>query len=48
MMANEAVKEITGAGTGLRGRMILWDALHADSRTLRIKRRADCTCCAGV
>ncbi|MCC5955509.1 MAG: HesA/MoeB/ThiF family protein [Natronohydrobacter sp.] len=48
MMANEAVKELTGAGTGLRGRMILWDALHADSRTLRIKRRADCTCCAGV
>lgn len=48
MMANEAVKEITGAGTGLRGRMILWDALDADSRTLRIKRRADCACCAGV
>ncbi|MCC5965862.1 MAG: HesA/MoeB/ThiF family protein [Natronohydrobacter sp.] len=46
MMANEAVKEITGAGTGLRGRMILWDALHSDSRTLRIKRRADCACCA--
>ena len=45
MMANEAVKEITGAGTGLRGRMILWDALHTDSRTMRIKRRADCACC---
>lgn len=48
MMANEALKELTGAGTGLRGRMILWDALHSESRTMRLKRRADCACCATV
>ncbi len=27
MMAVEAVKEITGAGEGLRGRMLIYDAL---------------------
>ncbi len=48
MMANEAIKELTGAGTGLRGRMIIWDSLHAESRTMRLKRRADCACCAIV
>lgn len=48
MMANEALKEITGAGTGLRGRMILWDALYSETRTMRLKRRAGCACCATV
>jgi molybdopterin/thiamine biosynthesis adenylyltransferase len=48
MMALEAVKEITGAGRGLRGRMLIHDALHAETREIRLKRRADCPVCGGV
>ncbi|MCB2133067.1 MAG: molybdopterin biosynthesis protein, partial [Rhodobacteraceae bacterium] len=32
MMAVEAIKEITGAGEGLRGRMLIYDALYAEAR----------------
>ncbi|MBF9043343.1 molybdopterin-synthase adenylyltransferase MoeB [Rhodobacterales bacterium HKCCE4037] len=48
MMALEAVKEITGAGEGLRGRMLIYDALHAETRTISMSRRADCTVCGGL
>ena len=48
MMASEAVKEITGAGTGLRGRLVIHDALHTETRTMRTPRRADCACCGGA
>ncbi len=47
-MALEAVKEITGAGTSLRGRLVLFDGLDGDSRTMRVARRADCACCGAV
>lgn len=47
MMALEAVKEITGAGQGLRGRMLIYDALHAETRSIALKRRADCPVCDG-
>ena len=45
MMAVEAVKEITGAGEGLRGRMMIYDALYAETRTIAMKRRAGCDVC---
>lgn len=45
MMAVEAIKEITGAGEGLRGRLLIYDALFAETRYMRIARRADCSCC---
>ena len=45
MMALEAVKHITGAGQGLAGRLLIYDALHADSRVIVIKRRAECAVC---
>ena len=45
MMALEAVKEITGAGDGLRGRMILFDGLHGETRSIRLKKRHDCPVC---
>ena len=48
MMALEAVKEITGAGEGLRGRMLIYDALHAETRTISMSRRADCAVCGGL
>lgn len=48
MMALEAVKEIAGAGVGLRGRMLIYDALHAETREIALKRRADCPVCGGL
>ena len=45
MMAVEAVKHITGAGETLTGRLMIHDALYADSRVIAVKRRADCACC---
>jgi len=45
MMALEAMKELTGAGEGLAGRMLLYDALSAETRTLKLRRRADCAVC---
>ena len=48
IMALEAIKEITGAGTTLRGRMLLWDGLDAETRTVRVKRRADCPVCGDI
>ncbi|PUB18569.1 HesA/MoeB/ThiF family protein [Yoonia sediminilitoris] len=47
MMAVEAVKLITGAGDGLGGRMLIYDALYAQTRTINIKPRADCAVCGG-
>jgi molybdopterin/thiamine biosynthesis adenylyltransferase len=45
MMAVEAVKALTGAGEGLRGRMLIYDALYAETRTISMKPRADCPVC---
>ena len=45
MMALEAVKHITGAGEGLRGRLLIHDALYAETRVIGIKPRADCPVC---
>ncbi|WFE73617.1 HesA/MoeB/ThiF family protein [Roseinatronobacter sp. S2] len=47
MMALEAVKHLTGAGQTLQGRLHIHDGLYAESRTLRIARRAGCACCGG-
>lgn len=48
MMALEAMKEITQAGEGLGGRMLLYDALNAETRTVKLKRRADCDVCGDI
>ncbi len=45
MMAVEAIKVITGAGTPLRGQMVIYDALYGESRTIGIARRKDCPTC---
>lgn len=45
LMALEAIKHITGAGEGLAGRLMLFDGLMADSRFIRVSRRADCMVC---
>ncbi|RGP39097.1 HesA/MoeB/ThiF family protein [Pseudotabrizicola alkalilacus] len=47
MMAMEAVKHLTGAGQGLRGRLMIHDALYAETRVIGVKRRAGCAACGG-
>lgn len=48
MIAVEAIKLITGAGTPLRGEMVIYDALYGESRKIALARRKDCETCAGV
>jgi molybdopterin/thiamine biosynthesis adenylyltransferase len=45
MMAMEAVKHITGAGTGLRGRLVIHDALYGETRVIAVKSQVDCPVC---
>jgi len=47
MMAVEAVKHITGAGEGLGGRLLIYDALYAQTRQISMKPTADCPVCQG-
>lgn len=47
MMAVEAVKLICDAGEGLRGRMLIYDALYAETRIMSMKPRTDCPVCGG-
>lgn len=48
MMAAEALKEITGAGASLRGRLIIYDALWGESRQIAVKRDASCPVCGAT
>lgn len=45
LQAVEVVKELLGLGASLSGRLLLYDALASEFRTIRLKRRADCPCC---
>ncbi|UWQ14937.1 molybdopterin-synthase adenylyltransferase MoeB [Aliiroseovarius sp. M344] len=45
IMATEAIKEITGAGEGLRGRLLIYDAMYAEMRVIRTSKREGCPCC---
>jgi molybdopterin/thiamine biosynthesis adenylyltransferase len=45
MMAMEAVKQICGAGEGLRGRLMIHDALYGETRVIGVKRRDGCPVC---
>lgn len=47
VMAMEAVKWITGAGQTLAGRLMIHDALYAETRVIGVKRREDCAVCGG-
>ncbi len=45
MMALEAVKLIAGAGEALTGRLLIYDALSAEARTVTIGADPDCPVC---
>ena len=47
MMAVEALKALTGAGETLRGRLMIYDALYAETRVVTAKPRPDCPDCHG-
>ncbi len=45
MMAVEAVKVISGAGTPLSGQMLLYDALEGETRRIAVRRDPGCAVC---
>lgn len=47
MMAVETIKIVTDAGAPLRGQMLIYDALYGETRTIRLRPRADCPICGG-
>jgi molybdopterin/thiamine biosynthesis adenylyltransferase len=47
MMALEAAKLITGAGEPLTGRLLIYDSLAGEARTVRVAPDADCPACGG-
>jgi len=48
MMALEAIKLIAGAGEPLTGRLMIYDALAGETRTVRVAGDPDCPVCGGV
>jgi molybdopterin/thiamine biosynthesis adenylyltransferase len=45
MMAVETVKRIAGAGTNLAGRLLIYDALAGETRTVRVGADPECPTC---
>lgn len=48
MMAMEAVKHLTGAGETLKGRLMIHDALYAETRVIGVNRRSGCPVCGAA
>jgi molybdopterin/thiamine biosynthesis adenylyltransferase len=48
MMALEAIKVVAAAGTPLRGALLIYDALHAETRRIRIAPQPACPVCHGA
>lgn len=46
--ALEAIKYLTGAGTNLKNKLLLWDGGATEFRTLKIRRDPDCPACGDV
>jgi molybdopterin/thiamine biosynthesis adenylyltransferase len=47
MMALETVKLLVGAGEPLGGRLLIYDALAGESRTVRVGADPECPVCGG-
>jgi molybdopterin/thiamine biosynthesis adenylyltransferase len=48
MMAGEAIKYLTGAGQGLMGRLMIYDALYSETRLITVPRNPDCPTCGQI
>jgi len=47
MMGLEAIKLVVGAGEALQGRLMIYDALAAETRTVRVGADPECPVCGG-
>jgi molybdopterin/thiamine biosynthesis adenylyltransferase len=45
LQATEVLKEVMGIGTGLSGRLLLWDALQMSFRIVGFSRDPGCALC---
>jgi adenylyltransferase/sulfurtransferase len=45
LQATEVLKEIMGIGESLSGRLVIWDALQAEFRKIRLRRDPECAVC---
>lgn len=45
LQATEVLKEILGVGTSMAGRLLIWDALETQFRTVRVPRDPGCALC---
>jgi adenylyltransferase/sulfurtransferase len=45
LQATEVLKELLGLGEGLSGRLLIWEALAARFREVRLRRDPDCALC---
>ena len=45
MIAVEAIKHLTGAGETLGGRLLIYDGLYAETRSIQIAKRDNCQYC---
>lgn len=45
MMALEAIKQITGAGEGLHGALLIYDGLYGETRRIQLKSTPECPVC---
>jgi adenylyltransferase/sulfurtransferase len=48
LQATEALKEIMGIGEGLSGRLLIWDALGARTRLVRLPKDPACPLCGAA
>lgn len=48
LMAAEAVKWLAGAGEPLIGRLLIYDALYAETRIIKTPRQPDCAVCGEI
>lgn len=48
LQATEVLKELLGLGESLSGRLLMYDALSAETRIIRIKRDPACTTCGAM
>ena len=48
LQANEVLKEIMGIGDRMAGRLMIWDALAASFRTIRVRPDPSCAFCAAT
>jgi adenylyltransferase/sulfurtransferase len=45
LQATEVIKEICGIGVSMSGRLLIWDALAAEFRTIKLRRDPACKVC---